>query len=279
MNIADKLFRGDTLGKREIGVEIEIEGNRLPQNAPMGWRVEYDGSLRGESYEYVFTTPVPRKNVSTLLTRLSDKFKEMNSEVYDTGRAGVHVHVNIRDLTRNQLFNFICLYLIFEDVLVDFCGKDRVGNLFCLRVKDAEYLIEMLEAAIETDNLKVLYTDKIRYAAINCKAICQYGSLEFRAMRSTMDTDVLNSWVEILLRLKDSSKMFTDPQDIVSTMSWEGGEGFANKIFGTMLSFFPNTDWESKVREGIRRAQPVAYASDWLEEPEVKEDKEEDEYF
>lgn len=265
MNIADLLFDGETLDTREVGVEIEVEGCRLPGQAPMGWRVEYDGSLRGEAYEYVLRKPVPRNKVELLLDRLALKFKEAGSEVYDTGRAGVHVHINIRDLSRIQLYNFICLYLIFEDVLVEYCGKDRVGNLFCLRVRDAEFLLTMLEESIVRESLSVLHTDSIRYAALNCKAICEYGSLEFRAMRSTMDKEVLLNWVNLLLRLKDMSKLFTDPQDIVSTMSWEGGDAFAKKVLGGMLSCLPSVDWDKSVKEGIRRAQPIAYASNWKE--------------
>ena len=265
MNIADVLFEGNTLGTKEVGVEIELEGRNLPTEVPMGWRVEHDGSLRGEAYEYVFRNPVPRERVPLMLERLAERIEANDSKIFNSGGAGVHVHINIRDLTREKLYNFICLYIIFEDVLVDYCGVDRVGNLFCLRVRDAEFLLDMLEKAIKSNNYRHLYTDDIRYASINCKAICQYGSLEFRAMRSTSDMAVINNWVKLLLTLKDQSKMFTDPRDIVSTMSWEGGENFAKKIFGDMLSCFPEVDWDARVYEGIRRSQIIAYASDWEE--------------
>jgi len=268
MLIADKLFNGDTLDTREVGIEIEVEGENLPQNTPMGWRREHDGSLRGESAEYVLRKPIPRAKVEMMLDRLISKFD--SSQVFDTGRAGVHIHINIRDLTEVQLYNFICLYLVFEDTLVDYCGEARVGNLFCLRAKDAEYLLELVEAAAIESDLRILHTDAIRYASINCKAICEYGSLEFRAMRSTVDKEVLLGWTGMLLRLKDMSKMFTDPRDIVSTMSWEGGEEFAKKIFGEILSYFPaNTDWELCVLEGIRQAQTIAYAGNWKEKENV----------
>ena len=264
--IADMLFLGDTLGTREIGVEIEAEGDHLPMHAPMGWRVEYDGSLRGESYEYVFTNPVPRDKVEVLLGRLDEKFKEKGSEVFDSGRAGIHVHVNIRDLTKAELYNFICLYIIFEDILVKWCGELREGNLFCLRIKDADHILQYLSDSLRTDCLEVLYDDNIRYASMNCKAICQYGSLEFRAMRSTIDMEVIHQWVNLLLALKDKAKTFDNPRKVIDTMSWEGPEAFAKATFGDMLSSFPdNTDWRKSVIEGIRRAQNVAYAIDWKE--------------
>ena len=263
--IAELMWDGDDLGTREIGIEIELEGDNLPHRVPLGWRAEYDGSLRGESYEYVFSNPVPRNKVETLLTRLHDRLEESGSEVRDSGRAGIHVHVNIRDMTKAELYNFICLYIIFEDVLVKWCGELREGNLFCLRIKDAEYLLQFLAESLRRDNLHVLFDDNIRYSSMNCKAICQYGSLEFRAMRSTVDMGDIHQWVDLLLALKDKAKGFKNPQEVINTMSWEGPEAFAKATFGDMLSCFPATDWRQSVMEGIRRAQNVAYAVDWKE--------------
>lgn len=264
--LADMLFLGDTLGTREVGIEIEVEGVNLPLKTPMGWRVEYDGSLRGESYEYVFTSPVPRDKVEVLLGRLDEKFKEKGSEVFDSGRAGIHVHVNIRDLTKAELYNFMCLYIIFEDLLVKWCGELREGNLFCLRIKDAEHLLQYLAESLRQDQLNILHDDNIRYASMNCKAILQYGSLEFRAMRSTVDMEAIQQWVNLLLALKDKAKTFNSPREVINTMSWEGPEAFAKATFGDMLSSFPaNTDWRKNVIEGIRRAQNVAYAIEWEE--------------
>lgn len=264
--IADMLFLGDTLDTREIGIEIEVEGEALPTKVPMGWRVEYDGSLRGESLEYVFTSPVPRDKVKVLLDRLDEKFKERESEVFDSGRAGIHVHVNIRDLTKAELYNFMCLYIIFEDLLVKWCGELREGNLFCLRIKDAEHLLQYLRDSLILGRLDVLHDDNIRYASMNCKAVVQYGSLEFRAMRSTVDMEAIQQWVNLLLALKDTAKKFDNPREVINTMSWEGPEAFAKTTFGDMLSSFPaNTDWRKSVIEGIRRAQNVAYAVEWEE--------------
>ena len=265
MNIGDVLFRGNTLGNKEVGIEIEVEGERLPVVLDELWRTEHDGSLRNEAYEYVLNEPVPRNKVKISLLKLKKRLILKKSEIQDSGRAGVHIHVNIRDLTRSELYNFICLYLIFEDVLVDYCGKDRVGNLFCLRTKDAEYITDLLMSSARNRELRELHTDNIRYASINCKAICQYGSLEFRAMRSTLDLTVLNNWVEMLLCLKDAAKLYDDPQSVVSCMSAYGGRAFAEHIFGNKLSCFPTVDWEASVKEGIRRAQPLAYCSNWKE--------------
>lgn len=262
MTIANRYFAGDDLLPNEIGVEIEVEGRNLPE-PPMGWRGEHDGSLRGYSCEYVFRKPVPRAAVDKLLTRLSDRFEEEGAEVYDSGRAGVHVHVNIRDLTETELWNFITLYLCFEDALVDWCGKDRVGNLFCLRTRDAEDLLFSLEAAAATQDLKILHTNNVRYGALNCKAILDYGSLEFRSMRSTVDKKLLTTWINMLLCLKDHAKEYQSPTEIVSKMSWEGGLGFAKKVFGDMLSCFGEVDWEEVVVSGIRRAQPIVFAKNW----------------
>ena len=124
-------------------------------------------------------------------------------------------------------------------------------------------MLESLATSVQLNDLTVLHSDNIRYASMNCKAICQYGSLEFRGMRSTVDMDVLSNWVKILLCLKDKAKLYNNPTNVINTMSWAGAEMFAKEMFGDMLSCFPNTDWDRSVIAGIRRAQNVAYAIDW----------------
>ncbi len=92
--------------------------------------------------------PVEPAEAYKALATLSHSFQENGSQIEDSGRAGVHVHVNCQELNIIQLYNFITLYLIFEDSLVKWCGPDRVGNLFCLRAKDAEWLLFNLAGAL-----------------------------------------------------------------------------------------------------------------------------------
>jgi hypothetical protein len=217
-----------------------------------------DGSLRGESIELVLKAPAPRHLVPVRLKKMKEMVE--GCVIKDTGRAGIHIHVNIQELTPREYTQFLVLYLIFEEVLVDWCGNDRVGNLFCLRASDANYGLQIIRSIIQSWAFRDLDTDNIRYASVNLKATATYGSIEFRALRSTVDTDVIQTWVDILLNLKDEAKKYESPPDIVEELSVLGVEGFFNKILGDFNIPFDHM----QVMSGVRNAQYIAYCrNDW----------------
>lgn len=264
-NLADYLFNGDTLAPNEVGIEIEAEGIRLPKKLDPIWEIVHDGSLRGHAFEYVLKKPIPRLAVQQVLEDMNKAFELRKSVIEDSGRAGVHIHINVRDMNRSELYNFIVLYLIFENILVELCGTARKGNLFCLRLKDAELVLDYLKESLH--GLHILYTDTIRYASMNCKALLQYGSLEFRAMRSTIDPVVLNDWIEVLLCLKDTARTFKNPPEILADLSSTPGFLFAKEIFGEILSYFPSsTDWDEEIFKGARIVQELVYEGNWNED-------------
>ena len=259
MNIQE--YFGSKKQDGEVGLEIELEGPRVSRIESVGWRLEHDGSLRDEAVELVLRKPCKRADVHKYLNNVVSAVRAADAEVLDTGRAGVHVHVNVQDLEFHQLFNFICAYLILEDILIQFCGKYRVGNLFCLRARDAEALIDTLRETAREKDLNLTAGDQLRYAALNVSALKKYGSLEFRAMRSTVDPVVLQTWVDSLLAIKDWSMQFNDPQELVMQFSQVGPE----RIFqDTICKFGVFTYDENGMFDGVRQAQYLAFAlKDW----------------
>lgn len=246
----------------EVGIEIELEGRGIGRIEVPGWRGERDGSLRGDSVELVLPKPISRKTVLATVARIPKAIEAAGAEVIDTGRAGVHIHVNVQELTLTQVFNFVCAYMIFEDTLIDFCGEHRVGNLFCLRVRDADKLLQDIRKILLSGDYEMFEVNNIRYASMNLCAIPTYGSLEFRAMRSTIDPDLINNWAMMLLAIKDWSMTFDDPRDIVMAFSQEGPEQVFKSVFGELrglLKFDPEN-----LYEGVRNAQYVAFSlDDW----------------
>lgn len=257
----------------DVGIEIEVEGRRLPITEKY-WRMEKDGSLRGpENMEYVFDRPMSLKDAKKALKYLSVCYNKADTEVHDTVRAGVHVHVNVQTLNAKELFNFITLYLILEELLVKYCGEFRQGNLFCLRSSDAGFLIDELKKAARTQEFRRLVSDDLRYSSINVKALGTYGSLEFRAMRGTRDLDLIYSWAELLVGLREVAKQYESPCHIIQGFSEGEAENFLYRCLGE--KYKPFTEYEGyrqMVMSGMRRAQDVAYAVDWsiYDEPEMK---------
>lgn len=255
------------------GVEIEVEGEHLPTDLPTKWwRIETDSSLKTEeAYEYVTNGPDTLDGVKKRIDMLRAAYERNNTEVYDSVRAGVHVHMNVQDWDVKQLMTFSVCYYIVEDVLLRFCGENREGNLFTLRARDAEYVLFKLIECLNTRNLAVLKNEIIRYASLNYCSLFKYGTVEFRGMRGTGDLDAIIEWVEVIDELRKSSLDFSTPVEVMEYMSGGGERLFLQKLFPTKYHLFDSDDLDSRIRNSARRIQMLAYGTDWeaLSKPNV----------
>jgi len=257
----------------EVGLEIEVEGHNLPQRVGTGgiWKATKDNSLRGESMEYVFNGPKPRDVVDKYVDALFKTFDGMGSVLNVSHRTSVPVHLNVSDLRVYDVCNIFTLYSIIEDFLIPFCGPQRKGNLFCLRMKDAQYVIDKFKRMLLRGSFYHVAGDDIRYAGLNLDACRKYGSVEFRAMRGLTTPGPIKQWVSILLEIKDAAvNNFRSPREMVEQVSMLGAEGFLRSIFSednfnTLFACF-NEAGEYTVQDvcyqGSRLMQEFAYTFD-----------------
>lgn len=248
----------------DIGLEIEVEGYDLPQRVGAKWQVTTDGSLKGEGQglEYVLREPTNIAGVTTACNDLARGYRSNESRVLKSDFAGVHVHINVQKLSVKQMYTFVTCYYVLEELLMEYCGENRKGNHFCLRAKDAEYVLLKLSEAATSGDLHRLRTDDIRYSALNLLSLFSYGSIEFRAMRSTQDFDKIINWAGMLLSIRDSSMQFNDPSDVLSTLK-SGEDSFLNMVLPQHRHLFKDVDFVSKIKTGRRLIQPMAYMTDW----------------
>ncbi len=255
----------------KVGLEIEIEGANLPHEGqtPPPWVYHADGSLRGQDNgEYVLNAPVEFDAVAGALDTLWGKFKELKSKFDDSNRTSVHVHLNCQEFHLNRLTSFMALYFTFEEILTQWCGEHRVGNLFCLRAKDAPAIITQVKRFIRTDGRAQLQ-DHLHYSGLNTNALHKFGSLEVRSLRGVHDPKVILDWVSILRRLYDLSGDYEDPRDICAGYSGEGALVFFDSILGPVGPMIrTEIKWtDDRIRdslhEGIRLAQDICYCRDW----------------
>ena len=248
----------------EIGIEIEAEGIHLPR-AVKGFNRVADGSLRGSSCEYVFASPRSRDDFMDSLDELGKAYHSAGTVLFETYRTSSHVHINMQEESMTTVYNMLMLYMMFEEYLVKYCGEYREGNLFCLRIRDAEASFhEIILAAQNQSWARAFRTDDLRYGAVNVKALSTYGSLEFRAMRGTKDLSCIVVWVKLLLALKDAAKRYENPIEIIHDISMEGSRGLAEKVFGDLLPELPLAgDWDKVVFQNMRELQDLAYCVDW----------------
>lgn len=220
---------GKPLNKGDIGIEIECEGEHLQPVAGY-WRGEDDGSLRGRypdtRAEYVLAQPIGIGKASEALKQLVDYQKQAKLDF--SFRTSVHVHINVQPLTYEQLVNFVYLYMLLEEPLMNYCGKERKGNRFCLRLQDAEGILDAISTLITKGivGLAQVNENNIRYSALNLAALKKYGSVEFRGMRGTLDQGVLNNWCQALFSLRKTAEGFKDPVEIYDLFQKKSGEGF-----------------------------------------------------
>lgn len=247
----------------DISFEIELEGFGLPHIVNNVWDTKRDGSLKGdgEGKEYLFNKPLPKEQLRDVMKEFISRFE--NADVLDSFYAGTHVHVNVQDLTPRQLINYIVLYLIMEDLLVDWCGSTRVGNHFCLRVRDASYLTIFLYNMIVDDDIENL-DENLRYSSVNFMSVPKFGSLEFRALDSRLDLERLLTWANVLLNLRDVAITYDTPDQILSSVSSSGYLPFARAALGEEnADQFLLEGWQRKMRRGVIHAQELAYAKNW----------------
>lgn len=224
MAIIDHLKSTGKLFKKftgEFGIEIETE-TKKPYDVPAFkyWSHHQDGSLRDFGIEYVLKQPVQYyAEVQAALEEFRDKTKEIKF-IKDSISTSVHVHVNVLNETFRTLGNFLTLYALFENILIRYSGPDRLSNLFCLPICDAEETyknIVMLFKHAENKNYKGLSINEnvCKYAACNLASLYQLGSIEIRSFRGETDIERIKNWVSVLYQILDYARGDRDPKQII----------------------------------------------------------------
>lgn len=259
--------------KGSVGLEIEVEGKNLPDEdiTPEPWVYHTDGSLRGEeNAEYVLASPIPFEEVDVALSKLWGVFDENKARLDESNRTSVHVHLNVQSFFLNRLTSFMAMYFTFEEILVEWCGEHRVGNLFCLRAKDAPAIISQIRRFIEAD-MKVPLRDHHHYAGMNANALHKFGSLEFRSLRGVSNPEIIKQWVGLLERLYHLSAEYEDPRQFCDLFSSEGPLSMFETILGEYAPIirqgvsFTDDQIRESLYEGIRMAQDLCYSREWSE--------------
>lgn len=225
-----------------FGVEIEVEGDDLPNVDTAIWRSEADGSLRG-GIEYVMKEPVLQRKLAIALRQLTRKLDEAGAKLDFSFRTSVHFHVNVQELTAAQVCAMIYTYILLEGPLMTFCGDVRKGNRFCLRYEDAEAMDKELSEMFRMgdDGMRRRPNDKMRYAAINIEALSKYGSLEFRAMQGNIDIPRLTAWGDILAAIRGYAVAKGSPTAVFESLTEHGDPiRFLTEVVGEGLAALLN---------------------------------------
>lgn len=196
----------------EVGLEIETEcKNTYTPPALKYWNHVSDGSLRDFGIEYILNGPVDRDRVKDVLEEWDVKVNKQFKLVKDSYTTSVHIHLNFLNDTWLTLVNFITAYYLVENLLIKFSGPDRLSNLFCLPICDAENQLSPAKGLFRTiSNLQYsklkLPAESYKYSALNLCNLTKLGTMEVRSMRGVMDIKVIQQWVNLITSIKDFAK-------------------------------------------------------------------------
>lgn len=207
-----------------FGAELEVESNtKLPTLTPGTWKTERDPSLRSTfPYEYSTNSPIPfvgvPRAVNFLLSKLNDK--AISDPIHDSSTTSWHIHLNAMELTPKQLMTKLFLYWLIEPLIIKHCGTKREQNTFAIQLKDSYFVLSRFNPTYYTDFVtdprRIIkggwFSQENRYSSQNMSALAKFGSVEYRAMRGTLDEDEIMMWINILVGIwKDTS--VTSPSD------------------------------------------------------------------
>lgn len=239
----------------DFGVEIEAEGLRLPYVDGDKWTMEVDHSLRGNfpksCCEYVLPAPVSMAVANERIKHLIKRGVEEETTWKFSFRTSVHVHLNVLDMEEDALKALIYTYILIEEVMHNYCGKERKHNRFCLRLQDAEHTIEPLVNLMKY-GVQVFggnyHENSIRYAALNLASIKKYGSLEFRGMRGTLDQGVLKNWMGAIYSLRAYANKIGSVKEVYNDFFNSTPEDFLNRVLGEYAEVFKFPGYEDTMR-------------------------------
>jgi len=171
---------------RIYGVEIET-CSALDDYADDGWRryAEHCGTE--------FISPLLQGDEG--LEYIEELYSDVEPEVDD--HCGLHVHIDIRDLTPEQRFTLIKAFKANKRTFHDKVDYARHSNEHC------RYDLPDIKPGDDYHSyMERLSTN--RYTWVNLNAIKKHGSVEVRLHEATDDPDVVTEWVIFVVMFVES---------------------------------------------------------------------------
>lgn len=227
-----------------LGIEVETENVQLfvDTHSPY-WRITEDGSLRNSGREFV-SIPIKAFRVENALDSL---FKsQINPDIEFTERTSIHIHMNVRTMTVDQLKAMILLYLLFERALFRYVDKDRYNNIFCVPLNETSFG-ERLTSLFDNNRLHLSWT---KYTALNLLPIFEKGTIEFRHLHGTKDIPEILGWINLILCLKKMA-LRTEPNRIWETIKTLNTSSqyhsYASEVFGEYITLLNSNTLEKDI--------------------------------
>lgn len=219
-------FEGDSthLVNSKIRIGIEVEAERvfdfgLPDDLRQYWNITEDGSLKDHGAEFVFSSPLRGASVVTALNLLEEYLTDIAAVC--NGRTGLHVHMDARNMSTEQLTTLAVLYTLTERPLFSFAGADRLNNVFCRPVTESTEIgvFKHLFNSVAEDDFRDAFSSAHKYSALNIASIRSLGSIEFRHHYGTYNAKRIILWLNILMSLYNKAVEVAASKDPAATLN------------------------------------------------------------
>lgn len=224
---------------RRFGIELELVPNlsadslvRAVERAGQAarrqrtssyWQLKTDSSVTHGRYTdcgWELTSPILSgeegiDKVREVLNQINRSFIYLRGkyQILDDS-CGLHVHVEVSDLSPEELALLIVIYGKAEDVLYRLVSPHRRTKHHCVPIslRVDEFWCDVQDAttrrAVETITERFTDSDPFmeRYSGMNLSCYAGRGDVEFRMHEGHTDPDVVISWIRLLIALVEQAK-------------------------------------------------------------------------
>jgi len=199
-----------------------------------------DHSLRGEGLEFNFKAPYSGSKLLKAIDAMDDCARVLGFE--GSYRTSLHVHLDMRDATfPDDVHQFGAVYCVVEPFLYQYVGGGRHLSNYCIpwykhpqhfeAFKDCIRKYHVPESSSAVAGFKI-GKQANKYAGLNCFSLGDFGTLEFRHGRVTMQRDAIITWINLIMRIKQWCQEHPmTPDKVIDYCNHKKPEQFLVEVF------------------------------------------------
>lgn len=253
-------------GVTRVGIEIELENISSSDLNTEYWRSITDGSLRNSGREFVFNGPHGGTDLFLACVELDTFLSRQSPD--GSWRCSTHVHVDVRDLTSEQLKNVLLTYLVYEKLLFRLSGFQRYTNNFCSAFGFAQHQLSILAQNWTQEGEQFFHyvaNSWDKYSALNLRPLANFGSIEFRLSAAEWRKGKLIRLANRFLSLRDFGAAWNGTQEeLINHLASINPRDVMKK--GIPPKDLPPS-WAEDISVGVKLAYDLLAASNGVEQP------------
>ena len=223
------------------GIECYFEGYH--HNTRPYWKIVTDASLDGVGGELV--SPILKGVEGALqLEKILTALDDLDGIGVDI-QCGMHVHLDVNDLTVRQIQNAYERYADYESQIDMIMPRSRRGNgsRWCASIENNKRYIKRA-------NTKMRLASTVgRYYKVNLQSLARYGTMEFRQHSGTLNFEKIINWVSFLQAFVEKSAKLATATRRVSN----------SRAFGKIRNAVENAGYEIRWNSSLKGWDIVDY--------------------